>query len=305
MKRLICIAIAACLGVLAAQSTCTLGAEPAAVGRHALTVGGGSGGGTYATREKVTVTADAPAAGKFFDRWEAPAGLKLRKGDWSSFVLEMPSADVRLVANYGEIASSKVIRVACVGDSITEITGYPTALGELLPKGQYEVRNFGVSSATTLFKGPKPYYREPAFRAAKDYKPNIVVVLLGTNDTRKANPDTYQYIADFVANYKQIVSELARVETGPRVYLALPTPIYGEGNWGLNEENLVAGVIPGIRQVAEELRLPVIDVHAALADRPEFFKDRVQPGGEGPKALAAAVYKGIAGQDPPAVTGKK
>jgi acyl-CoA thioesterase I len=278
----------------------------AAGAQHVLTVEGGSGGGTHAAKEKVTVTADAPAAGKFFDHWTGPQRLKLPKADLSSFVLEMPDADVTLVAHYGDVASSKVIRVACVGDSITEITGYPKALGELLPKDEYEVRNFGVSSSTALFKSPKPYYKEPAFRAAKDYKPNVVVVLLGTNDTRKANPNTYQQIGDFVANYKQIVTELIGVETAPKVYLALPTPIYGEGNWGLNEENLEAGVLPGVKQVAEELKLPVIDAHAALSDHPEYFKDRVHPGGDGPKVLAVTVYKAITGKDAPAVVkGKK
>jgi acyl-CoA thioesterase-1 len=283
------------LAVLISLALCA-GAEAP----HVLTVEGGSGGGTHATKEKVTVTADAPAAGKFFDRWTGPQGLKLGKGDLSSFVLEMPDSDVTLVAHYGSIGSSQVIRVACVGDSITEITGYPKALGELLPKDQYEVRNFGVSSATALFKSPKPYYKEPAFRAAKDYKPNIVVVLLGTNDTRKANPNTYQQIGEFVGNYRQIVTELIGVETAPKVYLALPTPIYGEGNWGLNEENLEAGVLPGIKQVARELKLPVIDAHAALSDHPEYFMDRVHPNGDGPKALAATVYRAITGKDAPA-----
>jgi acyl-CoA thioesterase I len=294
--------ILTCLVVVGAVLTLPAGAGT----QHVLSVEGGSGGGTYATKAKVTVAADAPVAGKFFDRWTGPQGLKLPKADLSSFVLEMPDADVTLVAHYEEIASSKVIRVACVGDSITEITGYPKALGELLPKDQYEVRNFGVSSATALFKSPKPYYKEPAFRAAKDYKPNVVVVLLGTNDTRKASPNTYQQIGDFVGNYKQIVTELAGVETAPKVYLALPTPIYGEGNWGLNEENLEAGVLPGIKQVAEELKLPVIDAHAALSDHPEYFKDRVHPGGDGPKVLAATVYNAIMGKDAPAVVkGKK
>jgi lysophospholipase L1-like esterase len=293
-------ALLASLIVVGAVSLHAWGADKTPA--HALTVEGGTGGGTHAAKEKVTVTADAPAAGKFFDRWTGPQGLKLPKDELSGFVLEMPDADVMLVAHYGEIASSKLIRVACVGDSITEIVGYPKALGELLPKDRYEVRNFGVSSATALFESPKPYYKEPAFRAAKDYKPNVVVVLLGTNDTRKANPNTYQHIADFVSNYKQIVKELAGVETSPRVYLALPTPIYGEGNWGLNEENLQAGVLPGIKQVAAELKLPVIDVHAALSDHPEYFNDRVHPNGEGPKVLAATVYKAITDKGAPAPT---
>jgi len=275
--------------------------QPSGGAERKLTVTGGTGTGAYKSKGKVTVTADTPPAGKYFDKWSvAPETVKLRKADHSSFVLEVPDADVALAATYADLAASQLTRVACVGDSITEITGYPKALGDLLPKDKYEVRNFGVSSSTTLLKGPKPYYNEPAFRAAKDYKPDVVVLLLGTNDTRKAQPNTYQHIADFVPDYRRIVTELAGIESKPKVYLGMPTPMYGEGNWGLNEENLVAGVIPGIRQVADELKLPVIDLHAALSGRPEYFKDRVHPGGDGPKLMAATVYKAITGQEPPA-----
>src|SRR4051812_33564321 len=81
------------------------------VASHTLTVEGGKGSGTHATKQKVTVFADSPPAGKFFDHWTAPETLKLKKVDHSTFVLEMPDADVTLKANYADIASSTLIRV--------------------------------------------------------------------------------------------------------------------------------------------------------------------------------------------------
>src|SRR5687768_5658034 len=64
------------------------------------------------------------------------------------------------------------IRVACVGDSITfgsgvkdrETNNYPAQLGRMLGE-KWEVRNFGVSGATMLRKGDKPYDKQKAFRS--------------------------------------------------------------------------------------------------------------------------------------------
>ena len=61
-------------------------------------------------------------------------------------------------------AQQKVIKVACVGNSITQGVGvkdqkkdsYPAVLGRLLGDG-YEVHNFGFSGRTLLNKGDRPY----------------------------------------------------------------------------------------------------------------------------------------------------
>src|SRR5882672_9957229 len=77
------------------------------------------------------------------------------------------------------------IRVACVGDSITfgagvenrEINNYPVVLGRLLGS-RFEVRNFGVSGATLLKKGDKPYWNEPAFKQVDGFAPQAVLLML-------------------------------------------------------------------------------------------------------------------------------
>src|SRR3954451_2825248 len=84
-------------------------------------------------------------------------------------------------------APAAKIKVACVGDSITYGSGlkdrakesYPVVLQGLLGD-KYEVRNFGVSGATLLKKGDKPYDKEKAYPQALDFRPDIVVIKLGT-----------------------------------------------------------------------------------------------------------------------------
>src|ERR687894_708126 len=79
--------------------------------------------------------------------------------------------------------AAEKVRVACVGDSITYGAGvedrekncYPAVLQSLLGD-RYEVRNFGVSGATLLTRGDKPYVKEKAYRAALDFKPHVVVI---------------------------------------------------------------------------------------------------------------------------------
>jgi lysophospholipase L1-like esterase len=103
------------------------------------------------------------------------------------------------------------IRVACVGDSITfgagvekrEVNNYPKVLGSLLGD-KYEVRNFGVSGATLLSKGDHPYIKTGAYSDAKKFAPQIVIIKLGTNDTK---PQNWKHEADFLADATNMIKE--------------------------------------------------------------------------------------------------
>jgi len=83
------------------------------------------------------------------------------------------------------------VRVACVGDSITFGAGvedrdknhYPAVLGGLLGTS-FDVRNFGRSGATLSSSGDLPYRDTDEFKAATAFAPDVVVIKLGTNDTK-------------------------------------------------------------------------------------------------------------------------
>ena len=178
------------------------------------------------------------------------------------------------------------IRVACIGDSITELSTYPTDLQELLG-ATYYVREFGVAGTTVMFDTYNPYINQHRFQAAKEFQPDIVVILLGTNDARE---DNYQFIANFTFDYKQIVTEMQALESKPRILLVKPPPLF-ENNLSLSNENLLEGVIPGIEQVADELDLTLIDAYTPLDGHPEYFVDGVHPNYDGASIIASEIYE--------------
>ena len=98
------------------------------------------------------------------------------------FILVSPLAVYKIanLQNLNVPASSRggPIRVACVGDSITEITGYPSKLQSMLGEN-YTVGNFGATGSTVLLKSWKPYMNQPQFENAEAFQPNIVVIMLG------------------------------------------------------------------------------------------------------------------------------
>ena len=69
--------------------------------------------------------------------------------------------------------SSRHIRVACVGDSLTESTEYPCNLMNKLCDN-YVLCNFGVSSTTVTLASETPYMDSILFQSVLDFEPDIV-----------------------------------------------------------------------------------------------------------------------------------
>src|SRR5512138_1808239 len=82
-------------------------------------------------------------------------------------------------------------KIACVGDSITAGYGlsnaaqqsYPAVLQSLLGS-KHTVQNFGTSGCTLLKKGDQPYWNDGNFGASDTFKPDVVIIMLGTNDAK-------------------------------------------------------------------------------------------------------------------------
>jgi len=192
-------------------------------------------------------------------------------------------------ASLGNKGDSYVpVRVACIGDSITEDSGYPSKLQSKLGTG-YMVRNFGVSGATVIAQSGNPYANLYASQDAKKFLPEIVVIMLGTNDARSI---ALPFLGNFAAEYKNLISEFQGLTSKPEILLVEPPPIFAN-HLGLNNTILVQDVIPRIEQVANESGLPTIDVYAALINHPEYFLDGVHPNSKGAEVIATEVNNGI------------
>ena len=145
-------------------------------------------------------------------------------------------------------AEAKPVRVACVGDSITygagvehrEKNNYPKVLGDLLGE-KYEVKNFGLNGATLLKKGDLPYWKTQEFDRANAYQPDVVVIKLGTNDSKPQNWG--QHKAEFAADARALVTHFQGLSSKPKVFVCLPVPVY-EARWGINEPVVKGEIIP-------------------------------------------------------------
>jgi lysophospholipase L1-like esterase len=192
------------------------------------------------------------------------------------------------------------IKLACIGNSITYGSGipdrprdsYPAQLARMLGE-KWDVRNFGVGGRTLLKKGDFPYWNEEAYVQAKSFLPDVVIIKLGTNDTK---PQNWKYSAEFYSDYRAMIKELQALSSHPKIYLCKPVPAYGN-RWGINDSIVVHGVIPAIEKLAKTENLPIIDLYAALSGKASLFPDQIHPNSEGAGLMAKAIYKVITGKN--------
>jgi acyl-CoA thioesterase I len=193
--------------------------------------------------------------------------------------------------------AAEPIKVACVGDSITQGSGagpgkaYPSQLQEMLGD-QWKVGNFGVSGRTLLKKGDFPYWKEKKYQEAMQFLPDVVIIMLGTNDTK---PQNFEHEKEFSDDYAELVNSFQGLASEPRIYVCRPCPVPEPGNFKINDKNLQV-YIKKVNALAKELDLGVIDMHAALVKTPEMLPDRVHPNTAGAGEMAKAAAKAILGK---------
>ena len=185
------------------------------------------------------------------------------------------------------------IKVACVGDSITAGYGltnpwadsYPSQLATLLGSG-YTVGNFGLSGATVLKRSDYTYWNTSQYRASLKFKPNHVVIMLGTNDSKSWNWNA----AKFNADYKALIAQYQGLTSRPTVYICLAPPVYTPNPFGNTfDPAFVQNVlVPAIRTVATEAGVALIDNNTPLMN-PAYFSDGVHPTPQGAGIIADTV----------------
>ncbi|TRW23516.1 T9SS type A sorting domain-containing protein [Flavobacterium zepuense] len=188
---------------------------------------------------------------------------------------------------------SDTIKVACMGDSITYgyslsnpgVYSYPARLQDLLPDG-YTATNYGSSGKTLLFNSGASYITNANYSNAVNSEPNIIVIMLGTNDSRQITWDALG--SNFIDNYKTMINQLQNLPSNPRIFIALPPKAFSSA-FDINETRLASDIRPDIVTVANETGVSVIDVFDASKDTPSAFPDGVHPGESGGLLIAQKV----------------
>ncbi len=184
------------------------------------------------------------------------------------------------------------IRVACVGDSITYGSGYPAKLQSILGSN-YTVANFGVSGSSVMSNTYKPYTNTPDFWRALNFQPDIVVIMLGTND---ANLNYTNNLGTFEKSYQDIIRQFESLPGDQQIIVVDPPPILNN-TLNLSDQNLVQDVIPQINQVANNLNLTTVNVYDTMTNHTDLIGDGVHPSMEGGEIIANQIGQAITQYD--------
>ncbi|MDQ2719230.1 MAG: GDSL-type esterase/lipase family protein [Bacteroidota bacterium] len=189
-------------------------------------------------------------------------------------------------------AQGKVIKIACIGNSVTYGYGlknpstesYPAQLQNKLGE-KYEVKNFGHSGATLLRKGHNPYYKTKEFSEAIKFVPDIAIIHLGLNDTDPR--DWNNYSNDFKSDYAWLIDTFRKENPKVKVFICLMTPIFndhprfrsGTRDWYWKIQNMIP-------EIAKVNHAALIDLNTPFYFHPNLFPDALHPNGEGAMILA-------------------
>ena len=197
------------------------------------------------------------------------------------------------------------IKVACIGDSITagyglsdlSTQGYPAQLNVMLGSG-YTVNNYGISGTTLLKNGNIPYWNQWSYTDSTNWLPDIVIIMLGTNDSKE-----YNWINKdaFIPDYTEMINHYADLSSHPVVYVATCATVYGpggSGQWGITDAVVTGEIVPLQKQIASQTGCPLIDINAATKNMSQNFPDYIHPNTAGCTAIAQEVYNILSGTSP-------
>lgn len=184
--------------------------------------------------------------------------------------------------------SGEIIKIACVGDSITAGSGdinYPSYLQEILGAG-YEVKNFGLGGAAVNYKpesdGTYFWYGSSQYSQSLIYDADYVFVMMGTNDvgSKDLNKFKEHYYTYLVKPYLEAGSEVI-IMTSPFAY-----------NYTMQNADIINTTIRDLQlELADEKNLKLIDINTATSGMRECFPDGLHGNASGYMIIAETIYE--------------
>ena len=150
-----------------------------------------------------------------------------------------------------------------------------------------------------------PYMKETAWRDALAFNPDIVIIKLGTNDSK---PQNWKYASEFKQDLQQMITTLCPALASaskkgkkaknaqpvkPQIYLCTPIPAISSG-WGISDAVIKNEIIPIQQEVAQQYGLQVIDLHTLFAnDSDKMQADGIHPDAKGVRRIAEIVAEAV------------
>ena len=205
------------------------------------------------------------------------------------------------------------IKIACVGDSITEgcnvplelrsTESFPAQLQKMLGFG-FEVRNYGYGGRTMIIETHPSRVDESwklslngtFYTSLRLWQPDIIVIMLGTNDSKSRHWNKDQFISD----YKKLVDEFFKLPSNPSIYICSAPCCFTEGICDtisakvIREEVILAAIEVFKYFKSRDSNISFIDIYEATRGHETAFdKDGVHPLKKGMSLIAKTIYDSI------------
>lgn len=187
------------------------------------------------------------------------------------------------------------IKVACIGNSITYGYGlsspstmsYPAQL-QIMLGSEWNVSNFGLSGRSMLKKGDRPYWNESQYAQALALLPNVVIIKLGTNDS-KLTVNWIPYKAEFIDDYKAMIKSFRDLSSKPALWICQTIPAC-KPKWEITDSILRTEVNPKILSIALDEGINLIDLYTSMNDKNNLYlTDGIHPNAAGAVEIATKV----------------
>jgi lysophospholipase L1-like esterase len=214
----------------------------------------------------------------------------------------------RRVSVYGEALNVPVVKfsscnadgsqitdtkIACIGNSITEggagnyYNSWPMRLRDMLGNGYY-TENLGVSGTTMSKVGDSPWWNQPQYNYTFSLNPDIILIKLGTNDSKSNNWKPVNYKADYI----DMIDKFRAMPSHPAIYVVTPAKAYSAA-YNINDNTIVMKIIPILHQIAFEKGVHLIDMYNATTYMPANFPDGIHPNSAGAMVIAQKAKENI------------
>lgn len=216
------------------------------------------------------------------------------------------------MCNVGSVEA--IPRIACIGDSITTsrkesstlrkgcryFDSYPTVLKSLV-EPSFDVIKAGVGSQTVQkihsrcscrLDNKCSYWNTPAWNNVLVSKPDLAIIMLGTNDAKLCNWNEQSFVDDYI----DLISILRRSSPGVSVYVATSPPLYSPFPFDMNRTVINERMPELIRYIAAHTGALVIDLHHKYLHHNfsgEPTCDGCHPTEEGTRFIADIMYSHI------------
>ncbi len=196
----------------------------------------------------------------------------------------------------GELTETDKIKVACIGDSVTAGVhadgeadiSYPAKLSEMLGE-PYDVRNFGEGGSTVISTSGSAYINTQKYKDSLDFAPDVVFIMLGTNDLAALIADSNAKDALY-KDMLLLLQSYSALKSTPVVYLLSPTQRTDDSELDSAMKDIL---IPLYKQISEQTKVGYIDIYTISQSIKNEFPDSIHPNSTAASHIATWLYGAV------------